>query len=37
MKHKIIVSCLSLAITLLPLQTASAYSHSNRYGGSSSA
>ena len=34
MKHKIIVTCLSLAITLLPLESGLAYSHSNRYGGS---
>ena len=36
MKHKITVTCLSLAITLLPLANASAYSRSNRYGGSTS-
>src|SRR5271166_1952586 len=34
--YKIIVSCLSLAITLLPFETAAAYSHANRYGGSTS-
>jgi len=34
MKHKIMVACLSLAITLLPLESALAYSHANRYGGS---
>ena len=33
---KIIVRCLSLAITILPFATASAYSHANRYGGSTS-
>jgi len=33
MKHKIIVTCMSLAITLLPLDSALAYSHCNRYGG----
>ncbi|HWS97765.1 MAG TPA: DUF2092 domain-containing protein, partial [Candidatus Methylomirabilis sp.] len=36
MKHKTIVTGLSLAITLLPLESASAYSRSNRYGGSTS-
>src|SRR5208337_4360708 len=33
---KIIVSLLSFAITLLPFATASAYSHANAYGGSTS-
>src|SRR5208283_5984634 len=33
---KIIISLLSFAITLLPFGTASAYSHANRYGGSTS-
>jgi hypothetical protein len=36
MKHKIVVACLSLAITLFPLESALAYSHANRYGGSTS-
>src|SRR5271165_7622955 len=33
---KIIVSLLSLAVVLLPLNRASAYAHANRYGGSTS-
>ncbi len=33
---KIIVGLVSLAITLLPCRTASAYSHANAYGGSTS-
>src|SRR5664279_62537 len=33
---RIIVSLISLAITVLPFETAAAYSHANRYGGSTS-
>ena len=33
---KIMVSLVSLAFALLPFNTASAYSHANRYGGSTS-
>ena len=33
---KFIVSLVSLAITLLPWEIASAYGHANRYGGSTS-
>ena len=34
--NKIIVSLVSLAIALLPFETVAAYSHANRYGGSTS-
>ena len=36
MKHTIIVTCMAVAIALLPLESAVAYSHANRYGGSTS-